>query len=145
MALYLPDANVLIHALRKDSADHKVCRAWLTDTAAAGDAIGLCELVEAALLRIPTLPRLQLIPMTETLGFWKDDLWTYPGTRRITAGDRHRGIFSGFITDLGLVGNDVNDAWLAALAIESRATLVSTDQGFDRFPGLAWINPAKSV
>jgi toxin-antitoxin system PIN domain toxin len=145
MALYLPDANVLIHALRKDSVEHKGCRAWLTDTAAAGDAIGLCELVEAALLRIPTLPRLQLVPMTETLGFWKDDLWTYPGTRRLATGDRHRGIFSAFITDLGLTGNDVNDAWLAALAIESRATLVSTDQGFDRFPGLARINPAKSA
>ena len=145
MALYLPDANVLIHALRKGSVEHEDCRAWLTGAATAGDAIGLCELVEAVLLRIPTLPRLQLIPLTEALGFWKDDLWTYPGTRRISAGDRHRGIFSAFITDLGLVGNDVNDAWLAALAIESRATLVSTDQGFDRFPGLAWINPVKSA
>lgn len=145
MALYLPDASVLIHALRKDSAKHKDCRAWLTGAASAGDAIGLCELVEAALLRIPSLPRLQLIPMPETLGFWKDDLWSYPGTRRLAAGDRHRAIFSAFITDLGLVGNEVNDAWLAALAIESRATLVSTDQGFDRFPGLAWINPAESA
>lgn len=145
MALYLPDANVLIHALRKDSVEHEDCRAWLTGAASAGDGIGLCELVEAALLRIPTLPRLQLIPMTETLGFWRDDLWTYPSTRRLTAGDRHRGIFSTLITDLGLTGNDVNDAWLAALAIESRATLVSTDQGFERFPGLAWINPVKSV
>jgi predicted nucleic acid-binding protein len=70
MALYLPDANVLIHALRKDSVEHEDCRAWLAGAAAAGDGIGLCELVEAALLRIPTLPRLQLIPMTETLGFW---------------------------------------------------------------------------
>ena len=32
-------------------------------------------------------------------------------------------------------------AWLAALAVEYRATLVSTDQGFDRFPGLDWLNP----
>ena len=56
------------------SEEHESCRRWLTDAAAAGDAIGLCELVEAALLRIPTLPRLALVPMADTLGFWKDDL-----------------------------------------------------------------------
>ena len=145
MALYLPDANVLIHALRKGSKEHDDCRRWLTDAAAAGDAIGLSELVEAALLRIPTLPRLALVPMADTLGFWKDDLWTYPGTRRLAPGPRHSMIFSGFITSPGLYGNDINDVWLAALAIEHRATLVSTDQGFSRFPGLSWINPCQSA
>ena len=141
MALFLPDANVLIHALRKNSTEHDSCRLWLTETAAAGDTIALCELVEVALLRIPTLPKLQLVPMAETLGFWKDDLWSYPGTRRLAAGLRHSGIFANFITTLGLVGNDINNVWLAALAIEHRATLVSIDQGFARFPGLSWINP----
>ena len=141
MALFLPDANVLIHALRKDSAEHDSCRRWLMNAAASGDGMGLCELVEAALLRIPTLPKLQLVPMAETLGFWMDDLWSYPGTRRLAAGIRHSRIVSDFITALGLSGNDVNDVWLAALAIEHRATLVSTDLGFARFPGLSWINP----
>ena len=145
MALFLPDANVLIHALRKDSVEHDSCRRWLTGTAAAGDSIGLCGLVEAALLRISTLPKLQLVPMAETLGFWKEDLWSYPGTRRLAAGARHTGIFSDFITAIGLCGNDINDVWLDALAIEHRATLVSTDQGFARFPGLSWINPVNSL
>lgn len=36
MALYLPDANVLIHALRKESKEHESCRRWLTDAAAVG-------------------------------------------------------------------------------------------------------------
>lgn len=141
MALFLPDANVLIHALRKDSTQHEPCRQWLTHTARLGDAIGLCELVETALLRIPTLPKLQLVPMAETLGYWRDDLWSYPGIRRLAAGTRHIGIFADFITALELCGNDINDAWLAALAIEHRATLVSTDQGFGRFAGLKWLNP----
>ena len=70
MALYLPDANVLIHALRKGSKEHDDCRRWLTDAAAAGDALGLSELVEAALLGIPSLPRLALVPMADTLGFF---------------------------------------------------------------------------
>lgn len=141
MALLLPDANVLIHALRKDAAEHEPCRQWLTKTAGRGDAIGLCELVEVALLRIPTLPRLQLVPMDEMLGFWRDDLWSYPGTRRLAAGSGHSALLAGFITGLKLCGNDINDAWLAALAIGHRATLVSTDQRFARFPGLKWLNP----
>lgn len=116
-------------------------REWLLGTAAAGDAILLCELVEVALLRIVTLPKLDLVPMAEVLGFWKEDLRTYPGTLRVAAGARHSGIFSGFIEELGLCGNDLNDAWLAALAIEQGATLVSTDPGFGRFPGLDWLNP----
>jgi len=48
-----------------------------------------------------------------------------------------------FLLDHNLVGNDTNDAWLAALAMEHRATLVSTDNGFSRFPGLKWLDPTK--
>lgn len=141
MSLFLPDANVLIHALRQDSPHHDTCRRWLVQAAANGDAIGLTELVETALLRICTLPRLQLVPMRETLGFWREDLWGYQGTRRLNAGSRHAEILSTFLTGLKLVGNDVNDAWLAALAVEHQATLVSTDDGFSRFSGVRWLNP----
>lgn len=143
MALYLPDANVLIHALREASNEHEECRRWLLEATRSGDVIGLCELAEVALLRIPTLPKLRLIPMSEVLGYWQDDLWSYANTRRLSAGSRHIQIFSDFVTRLGLQGNDVNDAWLAALAMEHQATLVSTDDGFGRFPGLSWINPVR--
>ncbi len=142
MKVFLPDANVLIHALRKESPDHARCREWLVGAATVGDAVVLCELVEVALLRIVTLPKLDLVPMADVLGFWKEDLWTYPGTRRVAASARHAEIFTDFIAKLGLSGNDLNDAWLAALAIEQGATLVSTDRGFRRFPGLDWLNPS---
>ena len=141
MALFLPDANVLIHALRKDSVHHAPCRRWLTQCAADGDQIGFTDLVEAALLRIPTLPKLDLVPMDEVLGFWREDLWSYPGARRLTPGSGHGKLLAGLISTLGLRGNDVNDAWLAALAIGHRATLVSADGGFDRFSALDWLNP----
>jgi hypothetical protein len=139
--LYLPDANVLIHALRADSEAHAPCRSWLVKAAEAGDGIGLCELAEAALLRIPTLPKLRLIPIGEVLGFWGEDLWGYPGTRRLCAGRRHNRLFTEFLSALSLAGNDINDAWLAAMAIEHRAILVSTDTGFAKFSGLTWLNP----
>jgi len=143
MALFLPDANVLIHALRRDSPDHDRCRRWLVDAAGLGDQIGLCELVEVALLRIVTLPKLDLVPMSEAMGFWVEDLWGYPGTRRLVAGDRHAGRFRRWVDELNLRGNDINDAWLAALAVEQGATLVSTDTGFARFKGLDWLKPGE--
>jgi len=141
MRLFLPDANVLIHSLRRDSPFHIPCRQWLIRCAAEGDQIGLTELTEVALLRIPTLPRLDLVPMDEVLAFWAEDLWTYPGTLRLSPGPGHPELLARLVTDLGLRGNDVNDAWLAALAIGHHAVLVSTDRGFARFPGLDFLNP----
>jgi predicted nucleic acid-binding protein len=38
-------------------------------------------------------------------------------------------------------GNLVPDVHLAALAIEHGLTLVTSDAGFARFPGLAWQHP----
>lgn len=141
MSLFLPDANVLIHALRKQSPQHEPCRNWLTQAASRGDQIGLTDLAEVALLRIPTLPKLNLAPISEVLGYWHDDLWTYPGTIRLTPGPGHQQRLAHIVTTLGLRGNDINDAWLAALAIGHRATLVSTDTGFRRFTKLDWLDP----
>lgn len=145
MALYLPDANILINALRRDAPAHESCLSWLLKTTRERNEIGLCELVEVALLRICTHSRTSIVPMTEAIGFWHEDLWTYPHLRRLPANPGQNRVFIRFLTDLGLSGNDVNDAWLAALAIEHRATLVSLDEGFSRFPGLFWSNPATSA
>jgi predicted nucleic acid-binding protein len=42
---------------------------------------------------------------------------------------------------LGTGGNLTSDAHLAALAIEHRAELCSSDTDFARFTGLKWRNP----
>lgn len=41
----------------------------------------------------------------------------------------------------GSAGNLVNDAHLAALALQYRATVVTYDNDFDRFPGVIWERP----
>jgi len=141
MALYLPDVNVLIHCLHAASPHHAACKKWLDKSALNGDELGLAELVEVALLRITTLPKLQLIPVHDVLGFWREDLGGYPGIRYLAAGSGHREVFNSYINDLALFGNDINDAWLAALAVEHEAILVTMDEGFRRFPGLKKLNP----
>jgi predicted nucleic acid-binding protein len=45
------------------------------------------------------------------------------------------------LAPLGIGGNLVNDAHLAALAIEHRCTIVSFDNDFGRFPTVAWQPP----
>ncbi|MDB6135000.1 MAG: domain protein family protein [Verrucomicrobiales bacterium] len=143
-ALFLPDANIWLNALNQSSRDHAVCRQWLDQATSTGQDLLVNDLTECALLRIGTHPQLGISTPTVALAFHKA-LLDYPQTRRCSPADRHHQILSGFLTGLGLVGNDVNDAWLAALAVEHHATLVSLDEGFSRFPGLLWHNPAASA
>ncbi len=140
MTRHLPDANILIHCLREESPAHKPCLEWLENLATNGDTLLLCELVEVAFLRINTLPSLQIAPVKVALRFW-NDLKRYPESQSLAPGARHAEIFESLISAHKLVGNDLNDAWIAALAIEHGATLVSTDDCFARFPGLLWSNP----
>ena len=53
----------------------------------------------------------------------------------------HVRILIELIRTVGSAGNLVQDAHLAALAIEHDLTLYSTDLDFARFPGLRWVNP----
>lgn len=139
---YLPDANIFLHTLNPRSAQHDVCRRWLDRATATNSNLFINDLTECAFLRISTLPRLRFSDVPTTLKFWRR-LLEYKHTRRINPTDDHSSILSALIVSLNLCGNDVNDAWLAALAMEHRATLVSTDEGFARFPKLDWLNPAR--
>jgi uncharacterized protein len=49
----------------------------------------------------------------------------------------------GLLKNLGTGGNLTTDAQLAALAIESNATLYTNDSDFGKFQGLKWINPLR--
>ena len=45
--------------------------------------------------------------------------------------------------DLGTAGNLVNDAHLAALALEHGADIVSFDADFRWFEGIRWLTPCR--
>lgn len=136
---FLPDVNILLYALNQDSLHHLGCKSWLEKSTSSGHRLRVNDLTECALFRISTLPQLRFSTVSISLQFW-NALLDYPNTERCYPQSRYREIFQGFVEDLKLVGNDMNDAWLAALAIERRATLVSLDQGFSRFAGLDWMS-----
>lgn len=54
--------------------------------------------------------------------------------------DRHEEVISDLLAGESRV-DLVNDAHLAALAIEHGLTVCSTDRDFARFPGVRWENP----
>jgi predicted nucleic acid-binding protein len=53
----------------------------------------------------------------------------------------HAGIVRRLLAAAGSGGNLVNDAHLAALAIEHRCGIVSFDNDFSRFDGVVWNPP----
>ncbi|GAA6760150.1 TA system VapC family ribonuclease toxin [Thermus oshimai] len=144
--MYLLDANVLIYAFREDSPFHAPCRRWLEEVLSQGERIGTAEVVELAFLRINTLPSLgaKASPLPETFAFLRA-LKALPNWERVEPGPGHLGILQVLAEGLGLRGNDLNDAYLAALALERGAVLVSADKGFARFPGLLWLNPLEGA
>ena len=140
--MYLLDANVLIYAFRRDSPHHSPCYQWLTNTLAGEDPVATTSGVELALLQIATLPALGTAASTPAevfrfLGALKDQ----PTVLRIEPGEQHLDILSGLCAKMKLRGNDINDAFLAALSMEYGATLVTADRGFSRFSGLRIMNP----
>jgi toxin-antitoxin system PIN domain toxin len=141
----LLDANVLVGSFRPDDPDHALLKRWLEDTLSQGLLVTFPPLVEVAFLRITTHPRIFAAPspLEEAVEFlrvlqasrqFRESPWT----------ERTRTRWWQWCRDLGLRGNDVNDAFLAAVAVEARCRLVSRDGGFSRFPGLDWWNPAGS-
>lgn len=53
----------------------------------------------------------------------------------------HAQVVRRLLLDVSAGGNLVNDAHLAALAIEHRCDIVSFDNDFSRFPGVTWSLP----
>jgi predicted nucleic acid-binding protein len=61
--------------------------------------------------------------------------------RIVQPGARHAELVFGFLRELGKGGNLTTDAHLAALAIETRSVIHTTDTDFLRFSGGKWLNP----
>jgi toxin-antitoxin system PIN domain toxin len=93
-------------------------------------------------LRIATHPRIFERPTStaDALAF-ADALRSQPNAVLVAPGRRHWEIFARLCREGGARGNLVPDAYLAALAIESGAELITADRGFARFRTLQWRHP----
>lgn len=64
-----------------------------------------------------------------------------PGAVVAHPGPAHAEHLARLLQHVGTGGNLVNDAHLAALALEHRAEIVSYDNDFARFEGVRWRRP----
>ncbi|HKU88055.1 MAG TPA: type II toxin-antitoxin system VapC family toxin [Casimicrobiaceae bacterium] len=140
--MILADVNVLIYAFRSDSDHHEAYRSWLGRVINGPSAYGVSPQVLAAVVRVCTHPRIFKHPSTldEALAFCKV-ISEQPGASLIMPGERHWSIFESMCRQSRTTGNLVQDAWFAALAVESGCEWVTVDRDYARFPQLSWRTP----
>ncbi len=108
--------------------------------------MGFASPVILAFLRIATHPSLFPRPLSPDSAVAKMSAWlAQPAARILEPGREHWEEFGKLVKASQSRGNLVQDAHLAALAIEQGATLYSSDADFSRFPGLRWVNPLEEA
>lgn len=134
--------NVLVYAQRGGTPEHRQIGAWLENVANGDASFGLSALVLSGALRVLTHPRVFATPTPlETALEFVESLRARPNCVEIVPGRRHWEIFARLCRSTNATGNEVPDAYLAALAIESGSEWITTDRGFDRYDGLRWRHP----
>jgi len=138
----LVDANVLLYAVNSSSPQHRTAKAWLDDALSGDTRLGLPWLSLLAFLRIATHTSLFPRPLSVGQALEIVDLWceapsvVHPEPRRGFAATFARTMRSG-----SAPGNLVNDAYLAALALEHGASVATFDRDFARFSDVEVVVP----
>ena len=139
----LLDANVLLYAYDRDSAQHTACRLWLEAVLNSDEIVALPWQTLLAFIRISTNPRAVRNSLCAADACAIVNTWLErPNVLALDAGDRFWEILRAQIDEAQVSGPLVTDAALAALALEHGATLCSTDRDFRRFHGLKLLDPS---
>ncbi len=140
--MVLIDVNVLVYAHRRDADRHAEYLDWLHTLIGGAGAFALAPLVLSGFLRIVTQPRVFTYPTPLPKAFdFVSSLLERPSCVTIEPGPRHWDIFADLCRRTAAKGNQVPDAYLAALAIESGSEWLTTNRDFARYPGLRWRHP----
>jgi hypothetical protein len=142
--MILMDVNVLVYAHREDVKDHQAYRDWLESVVNSESAYGYSERVLSGFLRVVTHSKVfeQPSSMGVALAF-AEQIRTAPQAVCLAPGKNHWKLFVRCMEAISAQGNDVPDAYLAALALEWDCDWVTTDRGFRRFKGLRVRHPLK--
>lgn len=134
--------NVLIYSFRTDAERHDEYKAWLESVINGSAAYGVASQVLSSVVRICTNPRIFARPSALHDAFeFSKVLLEQPNATVIVPGERHWEIFETLCHRSKATGNLVQDAWFAALAVESGCEWITTDRDYARFPGLSWRSP----
>lgn len=138
----LVDTNVLLDATNESAAHHLAARAWLDRALSGAAPVGFAWLALIGFVRLATNRRLFAQPLTSAEALAQVDDWLAARSAHVLhPGPRHLDLLGRMLEAAGAAGNLTNDAHLAALAIEHKATVVTFDSDFDRFPGVRTHRP----
>lgn len=136
------DANVLLYAVDRQSPQHHVAKGWIDQALSGSESVVLPWLSLLAFVRISTHPSIYDHPLTVDQACDVVDQWLHaPAATSVEPREGHLERLRSALGQTGRGGNLVNDAHLAALALENRATVVTFDSDFGRFAGLRWEIP----
>jgi uncharacterized protein len=138
--MFVLDVNILIYAFDTSSNDHQICYDWLLKTLETAQ-VRAPNVVLSGFLRIVT--NTKIYPNADLTSAWDfvESLETHPNFEILPSSVQHWSKFKHLCQTMNLSGNDFSDAFIAAFALEYKATLVSADKGFARFENLNFFNP----
>jgi uncharacterized protein len=140
--MQIVDANVLLYAANERAENHLAARRWLDNALSSRETIGFAWIVMLAFLRLSTLSTVFPNPLSPVSALSSIERWlAQPGAVIVQGGPRHLSLLAGLLAGAGTAGNLVNDAHLAALALEHGGEIVSFDGDFARL-GVRWRLPA---
>jgi len=139
----LVDLNILLYAVNSDCPEYGQASGWLRTTLGkGGEPIGLAWAVILGFLRLSTSPRLFPRPLgVDEASRFVETLLAHPRVRKVLPGEGHWALLRHLLTLCGTGGNLVNDAHLAAFALEHDARVATRDTDFARFPGIRILKP----
>lgn len=140
--MIVPDLNLLVYASDGRAARHVDAHRWWTECLNGRERVRLAWSVALGYLRIVTSPRIMEQPLA--IGEAQADVEFWLSRRHVVMIEptsRHLEILTGLLAPIGVGGNLVQDAHLAALAVEYGGEVHSADGDFARFGGLRYRNP----
>jgi toxin-antitoxin system PIN domain toxin len=139
----LVDTNVLVYAVDRSAAQHDVARSWLEDALTRGERILFPWLSLIGFIRLMTHRSVMANPLTGgQASEIVDQLLSAPGSVVAVPDREHLNRLRELLGATATGGNIVNDAHLAAIALQYDASVVTFDNDFSRFPGVRWEQPA---
>mgnify|MGYP002738327906 CR=1 FL=1 len=138
----LVDANVLLYATDESAPQHAVAKSWLDSAMSGSETVLLPWICLLAFVRLATHQAIYDRPLSAAQAL--DIVEKWQGQPNVMTPEPDLLQPKRMLTLLdatGAGGNLVNDAYLAALAQQFGATVVTFDSDFGRFPGIDWATP----
>ncbi len=143
--MILVDANLLIYAINRDAPAHRAARRWWESALSGSESVGLPWIVVLAFLRVTTRHGILERPLTADAAIRFVDEWlSQPVVEMVVPRATHWAALRNLLLAAGTSGNLTSDAHVAALALETGATIYSADYDFRRFAGVSHRNPLEA-